>query len=416
MDIVKTFPGTVTRHWEVFQYGKQVANSKNESVGSVGITSSKTSIDTGVFVPGKYRVNPYSVSHGEAFVGPGILRGSYTYADAPKTTLVDTVEFDNHFIWGANLKASVLALATPSTNLKDIALQKAYAKVGSAAAGQGENLGELRETLEMLRNPLRKLRDLLYSDAGRRNQLVRSLADLHKGTRKGALKKLTKLDLDTAAATWMEIRYGLRPLVKSIQDIAEQLQKQKKKILLGKIYSKRSYLTRETRVPNMCVFAYQEAGNLTNLFADYTGVVTVSANAAVQYRYTVLPPDLDTWGLNLQYLPETAWELTRMSFVVDWLFSVGPWLQSWRYNPCIEILGDIVGLKVKKEALDVRLKYNSNYVPQQPQPISTKVYIESYVRTVSNGRPTTPLFLGKAKLDIYKLVDSLCLLWQHKPK
>lgn len=416
MSIFETFPGTVTRVWDVFQYGKRVSGGSNIAAGKIGIWKNKTSVDTGKFVPGVYRVNPYSVDHGVAVIGPGYLRGSLTLADAPNTTYVDLVSFDNHYLWAQGLYSELTVLQPQVNNLKDVVLQRAYAKVGSAAAAQGENLGELRETLAMLRNPLGSLRDFLWRDAGRRMSLVRSLADLYKPARRQAARSLTKLSLGTATATWMELRYGLRPLVMTIQDIATQLQKQKRKIDLNRIYSARSYLERESRTPVRRLLAATECANTRNVTAVCTGVVTTSANASVQYMYNVLPPGVDTWGLNLQYLPETAWELTRMSFVWDWLISIGPWLESWRINPSISILGDAAGLKTKKEMVDLKVESQFAYGPAKSVPMQCRIVSESYVRTVSNGRPITPLLMGTAKLDWWKLVDSLALLWQHKPK
>jgi hypothetical protein len=406
------YPGQHTYSYEIIQNGKVVGSASTTSYGSVTTWMSKTSVDTGVFTPGSYRVNPYSISSAVARLGPLNLKDSFTLGT---TTYKNYISCDSHSGWANIVYSEMLFRSVPYSTLKDRVLQRAYAKVGSAAAGQGENLGEIRQTLEMLRSPLKSLRDFLMSGGAKNLKLLFHLNSLSKKQRRKLIRSSTR-GTDALANSWLEFRYGFRPLYLSIMDIAEQLQKAKRKVSFDKIYSAKSLLA-ESDTQSLRRFLNSRVWNLniTNVWFEGLLDIEQEANAAVQYQYVADLDAKDTWGLRLQDIPETAWELTTLSFVVDWVFSVGPWLGSWRINPKVKILGDTAGLKVTKRVHSGKLIYTLWTTPKQtecPVDMSTA----SYVRTVNNGRPLAPIFLGTSRMSTLKVIDALALLWQFAKK
>lgn len=118
-------------------------------------------------------------------------------------------------------------------------------------------------------------------------------------------------------------------------------------------------------------------------------------------------------GLNPASTPEIIWELTRLSFVVDWVFSVGPWLGSYRVQPRIEILGNTVSTKISYEG---RCSFTGT-CQFQPGTLECDfddvVYEKNkFVRYVDRDLPVLPQFRYADGVTILHTIDSLTLLLQ----
>lgn len=373
--------------------------------------------DVTPFKPGEFKVTEYSVSRSVYTAGNGQIKlyAPYPYGPPLKATMDSWSGVLGNWCFPSDGFTSLLDDPFLLENYKRRALQRAYAKVGKAQLELGTELGEIKETLEFLRSPFKKLRDFYTVPViAVKNGKGLSKADIVWGSgyggKSGVMRELEKAG-KVAADTWMEWRYALRPLIMTIQDIIEELERKKRMLDLSRIRSvgsTKSY-TADIEIPRYEASRYVIPGVDQTTF----GILKrkYSIRAKVFYRNLAPRGFADTYGLTPRFIPEIAWELTSKSFVLDWVLSVGSWLGSYRVNPSIEILGDTIS--VKRE-------FRGN-VKHMFQPVtdgqkltgycSDSTYLQdSYDRQINQGRPYLPTFTGLDTWDVPKTVDSLAML------
>lgn len=299
------------------------------------------------------------------------------------------------------IQASTLAWPEPRAQY---VLQKTLAKLHASDFDLGTNLGELRETLDMLRNPLKGIRDFLRRSSRQKSESVRRYS-----------KRLT----DASSSTWLEYRYGIRPLISAVSDAIELYEKGFKEKLLDKMYRKKSRIL----LPS--------AGSVTYDSVDFNAfrgrrMISVSTESFMvgkcYYKYTQLPTVYERLGIDMSALPGIAWELTRMSFVWDWFFGVGNWIESLRAEIDRDILGISVSHKVVQK-IETTILPGSVYVLSKPvwkPPVDTtnKFVFQTELlerRLYSTSGITLPAF-NPSSLGLLKQIDSLSLIWQRMPR
>lgn len=379
-------------------------------VGSSSYTKNKVSVDTGSFVPNEYRVNPYSV---DSVVLDEIDDGSFYLEASPSPyryvykTKVEAMPFHDYLC--DVLKTQSLPTATFEGQL---ALQRAHAGVNASLLDLGTELGELRETLKGLANPLESLRDFLNI-----SDWVRKRKALQRFNKTGKFYNTTGRRAAKAAMdTWLELRFGLIPVYNTLSDAVKLVQEGIAALNKESIYCSRG-LAREHDVSEAITAPAAISYRMLTYAAAYATArvkKSVKGTASVQFRYTDLPSLTSRFGLDWMYLPEVAWELTRLSFVVDRFLGISPWLGSLRCKPGITILGNTVGVK-----RCIWASVNSYYANHYYTP-SKKVYLnagdvsatrEAYDRTVNVSLGAPQLICG-AYLDWVQHVDHLMLIAQ----
>jgi len=262
-------------------------------------------------------------------------------------------------IWGDNPRhTSVLRPLYPSTpstfngltedlNLRSRCEAEALSKLQQGSLNLGAALGELKETFNMVSSSLYTLsrfllyfRNRRYSDAWRalfQNQSVpvtvqRTIRDLRRNP----------------LSLWLSWAYGWRPLLSDIFSGVELIQKGfREKYLLFNV-------TRTITIPRSSAdFISGQSPSLLTFEGKGTESCRVKFWAMVTSDLSVLN------SLGLINPLSLAWELTRLSFVVDWALPVGMWLESLSATLGItfvagcrtyEIYGDIVGCDPRQAA------------------------------------------------------------------
>lgn len=371
--------------------------------------SSRVSVDSGRFTPGEFRINSYEHGSEQAVnqACSGKLRGKtqvggyyYEYLyEGP----IGSIPYVNVYIWG---RPTVASMQTE----RDITLQKAYAKVGAALFSGGENIGEIRETLNFLRHPLKDLRDFLLKDRKRNLKLLRAL--LASNTKDGS--SILKISGKTAANTWLELRYGLRPLVYDVISAIKLVMKKVETFDPSRIRVARSKLNRHRVASGNC-----SGGNSVQLKVDgrYYAEHDITVMSCVYFKQAHELSMSRKLGIDICNIPETIWELTRLSFVVDWFINVGAWLGSFRYNPDITFLGSTTSYKVASNGSITPLNVSGMMVGTEILECdfsSPTMYTATWFNRVVNtdGPPSLPQFSGLANLDLPRLVDGLSLILQ----
>lgn len=380
---------------------------------SVSLDSDKVSVNVGKFIPNIYRINPYkiyresSVKSQQYWFDEAIDSGAYQ----SKTSLRGDV--------GAFLayraKNVVLGIDSGVTNLPDRALQKAYGKLGAGDVSLGETLGELRETLELLRHPFKGFRDFLYS-ANLKNlglyQRLGHYSETGKWVERGGRALSGAEAAKVAANTWLEFRYGFMPFVYTVQDIIKLANAAMKKLDAERIRSVRAKVQLQTPV-EFISDSYGDQLGYTELRCNLTGTDDITCRSVVNYRMTGLPTLADLLQLSPQFWPETAWELTRLSFAVDWWLDVGSWLGSFRYTPSIQVLGNTVSTKIER-LVKTNIRTNCAWIPNAPQTsrgIVNSYTVKFYERVINQSLPILPQFRPEFRSYLHT-VDALALILQ----
>lgn len=394
--------------------------AEGDTLTNVKSMQEKESVDTGRFIPGEYRVNPYLHRSG-SYRRDGTER---PYLGMKQS--VPRWKYDYHLEISGDVFAEPLEATRQKLLVDDfafgneprIALQKAYAKIGQPDVGVGENLGELRETLTTLRHPFKNLRDFLYShdhyNLGLLNKLLHYLKTGKWSDHGGRLMDAKDAIL-TASGAWMELRYGIRPIMYTVQDIIKMVNEKSAVFDPGIIHTSRStYLSESYGSQFKTQTTYNSFGSCE---VEVACKLSRRSSAAVQYTQELEYTLAERLGLTPAHLTELVWELTRASFVVDWWFSVGDWLGSYRVRPKVKILGNTVGKKVTAECFGRGRIWIANIpLPEKRDIPATSMKnplytVKSYQRLVNQDLPLFPLVTLHLP-DLFETVDSVALILQ----
>lgn len=194
----------------------------------------------------------------------------------------------------------------PSSELINFAIDEVKAKVvGDTYSGFDAltELAELPETLGMLLS--------LFKAALRPLQGIKALREKYeRAKRRGKTHSEAHAEI---ASQWMQYRYGIMPLVYSIQDAIE---------LLDEAFAE--FKTDKTFVVLSSKPRLKAPSDKTHVAVYRAHEIKVSAVAKAKFAtHTSRLTDLITTNLFV-----TAWELIPMSFVIDWFINVGDVIQS----------------------------------------------------------------------------------------
>lgn len=177
-------------------------------------------------------------------------------------------------------------------------------------------LGELRETIGMMRSPLKSLRQGLGS-------YLDSLSIYRtNGTRSKRQRRALK---EAIAGTWLENAYGLQPLLNDVKGIAEQIARKQHDFKTRATC--RGYGRSETMIfSDVTKFAIGSYGyGLQTRLRKNTTEVRYKAGilASVQAPFGSAERFLDEAGFRLDQFVPTVWELIPYSFVADYFSNAG---------------------------------------------------------------------------------------------
>lgn len=205
-------------------------------------------------------------------------------------------------------------------------------KVGQKKWDLGVAAIELRQTAglvtDLATGMVRTVENIVNSRHNARKQVdqlfreVRKEGDFYKAAQKIGLSD-TKL-LDSVKDRWMQYQFGVRPLLKDIDDATNYLADRVAQKVPFVIYAKAGAERSDT---------YMGARNCS---ADGVALMTIKprieesclVHYSVQYEMpTGQVSDLTLLGLDNPW--STLWEGTRLSWMVDYAVGVGDWLQSF---------------------------------------------------------------------------------------
>ncbi len=176
----------------------------------------------------------------------------------------------------------------------------------------GVFLGELGETIRMIKNPLK----LLYKGA------YNYLEILKKRSKRGRARITQKVLSDT----WLEQAFGWQPLISDIQDAARAAAKLAGDNPCSKRVNAVSQSSDGGTSSEVVDKPYPSTGTLFKVTSSLKTVQTTKVRCSGQVRLHNEFGDsgaLDTFGLSLRDLVPTLWELIPYSFLIDYFTNVG---------------------------------------------------------------------------------------------
>jgi len=208
----------------------------------------------------------------------------YSYSGALRTTEVLGLDNTSYLV----SDVGTFAISADEISEMDIeASTKCLSKIGRASTDTWENLAEIKKTLSMLWSPLGSW--FRWERKARAAGLELSLANL-----------------------WLMYRYGIRPLVGSINDIMEAVAKGTK----SERVTTRGAVSKTVTSGSSA----QEYGAGVLYDRKTTRIETVSVRAmsiddmVTDWRYQ--------YGFDAKSLMTLPWNLVHYSFVADWFFNV----------------------------------------------------------------------------------------------
>lgn len=201
------------------------------------------------------------------------------------------------------------------------AVAKLFSRAKGAEFSMPVFLGEARETCRMVLGTAKTLADTFLKL--RRGNLKGAFATLQMGTPTVRLQRSFNRQYGTdarkaAANHWLAMQYGWKPLLADVKNAAEQLgefatQDVKR---VGRVTSRANY--------------ERWTDQVVTIESSPSGTARRKAKIVESYRYTWLfsPAELNNLGsLGLLNPLSVAWELTPLSFVVDWMLPIGRYLE-----------------------------------------------------------------------------------------
>jgi hypothetical protein len=260
---------------------------------------------------------------------------------------------DNKRIYGSQLGGPPVGLSLPALPAHDegaiaYVLNSAIAEAKSDSFDALTFAAELQKTSRMVGNRIESV--------------------FRYGRRAGSRATKHKNPFSAFANYWLEYRYGWRPLLMDIDNIVKQLKEKSRPFNEG-----HSQAVVDLGASDSQTESYSESN--VNWSATRIGTRT--------YRGFALA--VGDFGTAPSFQPvRTAWELIPFSFVIDWLFDVGSFLNAITPIPGVNIRAS--GYSVKDEITDVVsfvhvTKPGSGYTVSSSTPSSattTRVYYDRF--------------------------------------
>lgn len=211
------------------------------------------------------------------------------------------------------------------------AAQSGQANVVPASALSLVSLAELKKTKEM------------FVEAGKLALSARGeILKIYNRYKRDLTIKKAKRDAyslaDAASSYWLQARYGWMPLYYDIKGHVAAFSKEAKRLpwLQARGTASASFSNTQSLTAG-----YSGWGGYVGFTYDIVRTADVVVRTGVYFedqasRDFRVMSDL---GLTLNHLPSVVYELTYMSFVLDWFIDVGTWLQAIAPKPGIRYLG-----------------------------------------------------------------------------
>jgi len=220
--------------------------------------------------------------------------GAFIYSSQGSgTQLVPPALLSSSDIWSGVLVAATQAWQNANAHQADILT----------------DLAESRQTLQMLKNPTSSLQGLTRA-------ITNSAGQKFGGGKVKILKALAKTPVDL----WLQYRYGVRPLVSSVNGVLDALATSKVK----ERHTYRGSYSLHTQATTTGTISW----NAANHTWQQTSTDDVQIRGGLLFQEEVIRKST-ALGLTAGGMLAVPWEIVPFSFVADWFVNVGSFLQGF---------------------------------------------------------------------------------------
>lgn len=220
------------------------------------------------------------------------------------------------------------------TKADNIARQKFYKQAIKAQRylQSGVFIGELRQTLSLIRNPAKSARLLI--DVFSKNAIRRARPRKGRSTQLLTSKEKLKYIKNAIADSWLEFSFGWSPLAadvdaayKLLSDLATKVNRQFAEVKgIGSDYANVLTASALTSTSTNRPYAVlQNKQTHTSVLIKYYGRIRLEVPDLSADRY------LTALGLTVADILPTTWELIPWSFFVDYFTNVGDVIEAWSF-------------------------------------------------------------------------------------
>lgn len=294
-------------------------------------------------------------------------------------------------------------LETVAPMSASVALVKAYSAMNSSDIMGGEILKDLGSTLGMLRKPFSTATDLLGRMVKNRQR--------HAGKTAASFARAT-------ASTWLEYRYGWRPLIGDSRTAIRLASKSRNNLLRRGRRIVRGFDEKRVDFAPLNCQSWLYTGALTVMLnGATTDSIMNRANAGIIFTLSEPSSEAERWSRSLGFTSKdilpTVWECVPFSFVMDWFVNIGDWLQAVTPNPFVQVLGSWTtvtqdALRITKGTWFWTCPNGHTHAGDLSENLYRKLLI---TRTVNPSLATYPVPKGKL-LSALQTADGLGLMTQ----
>lgn len=331
------------RTLRVTDYGLPAGGSLVENVGGIvsynglrtcqDVPGFKQKIRRGVSATGPYSADRYRIEVDQAGFGRhGLVYLAWVQGPSPDpgrwVERFRTESWDYHLV---AKPPAVNHMSTSGSTAASRALTRILGKIRSedSKASGLVSLGELRETVSMLRSPYKAARELISKHLSRCERVFDSNLKGRplKSYPRGLAGQIRREITDAVAKSWLETMFGLLPLISDVESIAEAVAtflKDEPKTSLRA----RSWDTFE----DSGVYGANSLAQLSTI-----GTWKRVTEHRVQYSVGLAPPRAalgsaerltDLLGFRVAEFAPTLYELVPWSFLVDYFFNIGTLIEA----------------------------------------------------------------------------------------
>lgn len=271
-------------------------------------------------------------------------------------------------------------------------LARAVSKTREASFQFATTIGELPETLSMLKLPLTKLADI--------GPEVRKMT---QGPVRGYASRLTN--------AWLLVMYGVIPLLNDVDNIRTAINAK-----LGSDFGP-LLKRRAKRIIDPSKDGTEFSRNIGSCWLHGFEETETKTSVRASVYYRTQRSALDDLGLGVNSLIPTLWELIPYSFVFDWFIDVGSWLNTAIPNPSVRDVGNCMSVTTESTyTLSLRhaslTQVGSVHYPYSAACGVYKQSRRSYQRNIGLSLPALPQ-VNRRALNISQEVSLAALALQR---